>query len=137
LFEMYNRAGRINVGKRDKEGNLKHDCDIQKFKDLSFRIKVETLPTEENLARIFFLKKDKEEEIPIPDGITVVDVTFENNVVKDPVVSGANWYLVTHPYKYNIYYDPKKNRCTREYKIYSLNAGKDYTIIIIEKLIKY
>ncbi|CAG8721776.1 7210_t:CDS:1, partial [Cetraspora pellucida] len=70
----------------------------------------------------------KEEEIPIPDGITVVDVTFENSVVKDPVVSGSNWFLVTHPYKYNIYYDPKKNICTREYKIYSLNAGKDYTI---------
>ncbi|CAG8522517.1 8519_t:CDS:1 [Racocetra fulgida] len=125
---MYNRAGRINVGKRDKEGDLKNDYNIQKFKDLPFRIKVETLPTEENLARIFFLKKDKEEEIPIPDGITCVDVTFKNNIAKDPVVYGANWFLVTHPYKYNIYYNPENKKCTRKNKIYSLNPGKDYTI---------
>jgi hypothetical protein len=130
---MYNRAGRINVGKLDKDGKLKNDENVQKFENLPFRIKVETLPKEENSARIF-LKEHEDEEIPIPHGITCVDITFKKKYIKkDPVVPGVNWFLITHPYKYNIYYDPKKNRTKLNYKIYSLNAGKDYTIYNYKK----
>ncbi|RIB26461.1 hypothetical protein C2G38_2163299 [Gigaspora rosea] len=131
--QNYHRAGSLNVGKRNKEKELIQDSDIQEFQDLPFRIKIETLPKEENYARLFFLHKEEERTIEVPEEITCVDVTLKNDVIKD-LAPEANWFLITHSYKYNIYFDPKKKqRIDREYKIYSLNAGKNFTIYNYKK----
>ncbi|CAG8541438.1 3560_t:CDS:1, partial [Scutellospora calospora] len=120
-------AGALEVGIRDKNGELEYNHDIQDFENLLFRIKIETLPNEENSARLFFVNKNDEKEITVPKGIKCKDVTFKKNVLKSPLPL-TQYFLITHLMKYVIYYDPEKGKTTKRTKIYSVNSQKKFNI---------
>src|SRR5690242_7904984 len=128
-------AGAINVGKYNNKGELQYDHDIQEFENLPFKIKIETIDGEDNCVRLFFLNnQDKEDNIP--DGIICVDVTYKRKQRKYPF-PGTNCFLITHPMKYIIYYDPvKKRKTTKKTKIYSINSQKKYSIHNFKKTSK-
>ncbi|CAG8689422.1 5844_t:CDS:2, partial [Racocetra fulgida] len=121
-------AGAINVGKYNNKGELEYDHDVQEFENLPFKIKVETLKNEDNATRLFFFDYDPEKKIEVPEGIIVKDVTFARKIIKDPLPD-TNYFLITHPMKYVVYYDPvKKRKTTKRTKIYSINSQKKYSI---------
>ncbi|CAJ0847096.1 12418_t:CDS:2 [Entrophospora sp. SA101] len=96
-------GGSILVGNKNIDGNFVEDRNEQHFEGLDFRIKIETLPNEDYSARLFFINKNDDNEIPIPDGIVCKDVTLRNEVIKYPLPL-TNYFLINHPLKYQITY---------------------------------
>ncbi|CAH1764645.1 12496_t:CDS:1 [Entrophospora sp. SA101] len=112
-------GGSILVGNKNIDGNFVEDRNEQHFEGLDFRIKIETLPNEDYSARLFFINKNDDNEIPIPDGIVCKDVTLRNEVIKYPLPL-TNYFLINHPLKYQITYKGEK--------IYQLNSEKKIVV---------
>ncbi|CAG8775081.1 23809_t:CDS:2 [Gigaspora margarita] len=121
-------AGALNIGKKNKNNELEYDYDIQGFENLPFRIKVETIEGQENVARLFFLDKYNDNRINVPDGIMCKDVTFKHNTGLIPPLPDTQYFLIVHPNIYNFYYDTQKKKCSKRTKIYSVNSQKKYLI---------
>ena len=108
----------INIRKFNKKKEID---DVQEFENISFKIKLESIDGEDNYARLFFFNDNSENEIEIPDGIICKDVTYKKSVIKKPLPD-TNYFLITHPMKYIIYYDSvNKRKTTKKTKIYSIN----------------
>ncbi|CAG8819078.1 30020_t:CDS:2, partial [Racocetra persica] len=51
--------------KKNNDGELQYDHDVQEFENLPFKIKIETIDGEDNCVRLVFLNdQDKEDIVP-------------------------------------------------------------------------
>lgn len=121
-------AGKIDIGKKNEHNELVHDKNIQEFEGLPFRIKVETIPKQDNVACLLFLDKNKDVEIDIPEGFFCKDVTFKYNTGLIPPYPSTQGFLLVHPNIYNFYYDPTRRKTIKKTKIYSVNSQKKFII---------
>ncbi|RHZ66616.1 hypothetical protein Glove_306g85 [Diversispora epigaea] len=103
---------------KEVDGELVESFNVQEFEGLDFKIKTETLPTEDNNTRLFFLNKN-DEEIPIPEGIECKEVTSKKEVTKKPLPH-TQYFLITHPFKYEIHHN---NKC-----IYKITGEKKFSV---------
>ncbi|CAG8559175.1 10884_t:CDS:1 [Scutellospora calospora] len=101
---------------------------IQEFLRINFHIIVETTD-KETCSHLFFIKKNEEEIIPILDGVICKVV---NNKKKRNKVLISNFFVLTYPNKYIIYYDTENNprKTNKSTKIYMINCEikKSYQI---------
>ncbi|CAG8632966.1 2040_t:CDS:1, partial [Diversispora eburnea] len=108
---------------REVDGVLVESSNVQEFEGLDFKIKTETLPTEDNNTRLLFLDKN-DKEIPVPEDIECKDVTSKKEVIKKPLPH-TQYFLITHPLKYEIYHN---NKC-----IYKITGEKKFSIFNYQK----
>jgi hypothetical protein len=94
---------------------------VQGFQDVSFLIKTEKLSDEDTQARLYFMDNDPVEECEIPIDIECKETNENNNIkTKNPFFRN-NFFLISHPKKYEIFY--------KKTKIYSLiPEQKRYTV---------
>src|SRR5579863_1293333 len=103
---------------KNELGTIIEDENIQEFEGLNFMIKVETLSTEDNNARLFFLDLNNREQ-NIPNGLICSDITYGNEFIKNRF-PGTQCFLLNYPLKYQITYNGKK--------ICQINSEKKFVI---------
>ncbi|CAG8570547.1 13090_t:CDS:2 [Dentiscutata heterogama] len=117
-------AGSVHLEKTNKSTGptiIFEDENIQSFEGLDFRIKLMTIPGYRNSARLLILSLENDEkDIPVPDGIRVVDVTDFTNPRDLSTFPGTNVFLIEHLYKYQIFYNHQS--------IYQIYSKKKFTI---------
>ncbi|CAG8844969.1 41407_t:CDS:1, partial [Gigaspora margarita] len=96
-----------------------HDEDIQEFLGLDFRVKVETTD-EETCSRMIFYDKKEEKKIPIPDGIICKSISSDKRKKKKNPV--GDFFIITYPHKYIVYYNLEKKKTNKLTKIYMINC---------------
>ncbi|CAG8549734.1 11153_t:CDS:1 [Gigaspora margarita] len=109
----------------DNKGKIIYDYDVQELEDLPFKIKIET-KDKDCYAILSFLNKNNE-IISIPKGIMYRIIINKKKNLKEP---HSNTFIIAHPQKYAIYYDPKKFETTKKTKIYYIDCSikKNYQI---------
>ncbi|CAG8453940.1 10933_t:CDS:2 [Diversispora eburnea] len=88
-------AGSILLENRNRSGFLINDNDVQEFEGLNFKIKIESIPSSVNNARLCFLDTNNN-EISIPKQIICNDVSDNRNIINNIPFPGTQSFLIEH-----------------------------------------